>query len=61
MKIKKQLNISCPKCGEDLSECFITSVAAQIWRRKSKGRTLSPEDARAMQEKSAESRRKNKE
>ena len=51
----------CPKCGKELSELFITSVAAQIWRSKSSGNKLSRRKARAMQKKGVENRMKNKE
>jgi len=51
--------MNCPHCKQFIENALTLTGAAQINGRKSK-RTLTPEQARNMQRKSAETRRKNK-
>lgn len=58
-KTLHDIRCQCPHCLEDLSEKFITSLAGMIWRRKSAGRKPTTEEARAMQRKGVEARKRN--
>jgi len=51
--------MKCYHCGKDLKDSWILQMAAKIMGRRSR-RKLSPEQARAMAAKSAETRRLNK-
>ena len=52
--------MNCPTCNANIPDHLVTQHAARLSGRKSR-RTLTPEQARAMQEASAEARRKKRE
>jgi len=52
--------MKCPHCGKDIKDSVVMSAAGAIQGRRGR-RKLSPEQAREMQLKAAEARRRNRE
>lgn len=61
-KTRKKIiqTLNCPHCGDPIHDDAVLSAAASIQGKRSK-RKLTKKDARAMQQKSVEARRRNKE